>query len=181
MKSILHTKLFLYIIFTVTLLTFNSCFITKTTQTPVDHTSVNQTSTTERRITEENKVVPPEFGNSNTFLICVLKDIKLYDKYLKKRTKKNYNGSYIFLKQDDLKNEIYNDKKVYRYIFDHSKRTYMTSNGAQYKRFFVYDRLKEKKYQLKTEFTFFANAIETYMKRLEVKRLNSLTVNSSNK
>lgn len=101
----------------------------------------------------------------------------MYDKRLKKRTIKYYSGKYIFLTEDQLKNEKYNNKKVYRYIFDHSKRTFMTSYGGQYKRFFVYDRLKEEKHLLKTEFTYFGTAIEVFMKMLERKRQNSLKNN----
>ena len=161
-------KLSRFTLFLLIVITFNSCFISKSVDA----------SKAKSEFTEENNAIPPAFGKKGTVLLCVLQKRNSYDKYLKSAVKKNYNGEYLLVSEAQLNSEEYSDKEKYRFVFDYSegKKVYSTNSSqpAVYKRFFVKDRLENKIYQSGAEFTFFAKAMKVYFENLEKKRNASL-------
>ncbi len=154
------------------ILSLNSCFIGKAIES----------GKARKEFTEENKAIPPLFGKKNTVLLCVLHKRNSYDKYLKSAVKKNYKGEYVLIYLSDLKSDKYKDKEKYRYVFDYgsgssSSTTYSDgmSSSITYKRFSVFDRLENKKYESGAEFGFFANAMKIYMANLEIKRISIIS------
>jgi hypothetical protein len=123
--------------------------------------------------TEENKAIPPDFGkNKSEVLLCVLQRGS-YNGYLKSAAKENYNGQYVFIQSSELNSATYADKTKYRYFFDYdggSSVSYSNGGSSTFKRFFVKDRLENKKYQSGAEFSFYAKAMKIYMANLETKR-----------
>lgn len=156
-----------YLLLMIITLSLNSCFIAKSIE--AKHARAE--------FTTENKAIPPSFGKSNAILLCVLQGRNSYDKYLKSAVKNNYKGEYVLIYPYDLSLEKYNDKEKYRYVFDYGYGSTITttwsdglSASSTYKRFNVYDRLEDKKYESGAEFSFFANAMKIYMANLEIKR-----------
>lgn len=159
-------KILLLLLFTSTL---QSCFISKAIET----------RKMKREFIENNGAIPPDFGKDYTVLMVQLRGRGSYDRYLKSAAKK-YLGEYIIVKTDESIDEKYPDKKKFRYVFDYSDGSTVTtqfSNGKSassvYKKFYVYDRLKKIRYQSGAEFTFFAKAMKIYFKNLELKRIST--------
>jgi hypothetical protein len=155
----------------ILLFSLNSCFIAKAVES----------KHARKEFTEENKAIPRDFGKKDQILICVLKGRSSYDNYLKRAVKKNYKGKYIFVTNLDMYVSKYDDKDIYRYYFDYDGGTTMTTSwsdglsaSSTLKRFFIGDRLENKKYQCGAEFGFFANAMKIYMANLEVKRISRI-------
>lgn len=129
--------------------------------------------------TEKHNAIPPDFGKEKTVFLVVLRGRSSYDKYVKSAVKKYYKGDYVFVnvKKESIDNEKFSDKNKYRYYFDYSDGSTQTttfSNGqsasSTFKRFYVYDRLMEKRYQSGGETGLFGKALKAYMGNLEIKR-----------
>jgi len=152
-------------------LNLSSCFVGK----------IIETSKAKTEFTVENDAIPPEFGeNKEMIIIGILRGRRSYDKYLKSAFKNYYNGKYILISAEEMRNSKYNDKKKYRYIFDYSDGstiTYTFSSGRKASsnnfRHFIFDRLNNKRYQSGAEFTFFAKSMKVYMANLEQKRISN--------
>ena len=115
-----------------------------------------------------------------------LEDRKSYDKWVEKAFENNYFGKYELVKKEDLKQSKYNDIQKYRYYFTFEKGTEYTikttsqdvgfknpntkSYTSNYKRYYIFDRLNEKKYSSGAEFSYFSTAMEVYARNLEAKR-----------
>ncbi len=161
----MKTKVYFLLLLSLTL---NSCFIGKSIEAAAARSE----------FTEENDAIPPEFGSDkNVFVIGILQGRKSYDNHLKKVFKKNYKGNYILIPINELSNPEYNNKELYRYIFNYSggsssSTTYSNglSSSVTYKRFFIKDRSIDKKYECGAEFTFFGKAMSIYIENLETKR-----------
>ncbi len=156
-----------YLLLTIITLSLNSCFIKKAIE--VDHAK--------KEFTEQNQAIPPSFGKDNSVIVCILHGRNSYDKYLKIAVEENYKGEYLLIKSADLTSIEYSNKAKYRYVFDYGSGSSLTtiySNGQSvtttYKRFFIYDRLEDKKYESGAEFTYFAKAMRVYFANLEIKR-----------
>ena len=86
---------------------------------------------------------------------------------MRKKFKKAYDAKYIILNEDELNSTAYADKNKYRYYFSYYVGTTVQSKiGYSYKKFYVYDRLKEKKYVTGAQFAFYAKAMEAYLENL---------------
>ena len=155
---------------------FSSCFIGK----------MKTVSEAKKEFTVEKNAIPKDFGNdSNTILLCVLKDRKSYDKYLKNKVEKKYHGNTIFILEDDLQNNPkYQDVNKYRYVFDYKEgkpRTVTTTmdgqmrqNTVHYKQFYIKDRKNNQVYLNGSEYSLFAKAMEVYFENLEQVRTSNL-------
>ncbi|MDQ6472376.1 hypothetical protein RB619_17145 [Flavobacterium sp. LHD-80] len=140
--------------------------------------------------TEESDAIPPEFGKfDNQVLLIVLKKRSSYDKYLKSAAKR-YLGKYEFITADQIESEKYNQKTIYRYVFDYdegSSRTVHYSGNSQFhtppssstiifKQFLVRDRLTNKTYKSGYESAYFGKAMKAYMENLELKRSSTMKI-----
>lgn len=132
-----------------------------------------------KEFTEAHNAIPPDFGKEKTVFVVILRGRGSYDKYVKSAVKKYYKGEYVFVnvKKESLNNDKFSDKNKYRYYFDYSDGSTVTttfSNGqsasSTYKRFYVHDRLLEKRYQSGGETALFGKALKAYMGNLEIKR-----------
>ncbi len=126
------------------------------------------------RITVERGAIPPEFGNDSTFLICILKEEKRYNKYLIKHVKENYHGNYEFVTKVEFDFITYRDITKYRYIFDMNRRVWYSQMSNNYSRSFQYSitDLKEKiVYKCPVTSSFYSKLILAYMINLEKERL----------
>lgn len=139
-------------------------------------------SSLKKEFTEAHNAIPPDFGKDNsTVFLVVLRGRGSYDKYVKGAVKKYYKGEYVFVnvKKESINSEKYSDKNKYRYYFDYSDGSTITTtftNGqsasSTLKRFFVEDRLLNKRYQSGGESSLFGKALKAYMGNLEIKRLS---------
>jgi hypothetical protein len=129
--------------------------------------------------TEENKAIPPDFGNEEYTLLCVIKERKSYDKYLKKGVENNYKGKYEFITEKQLRQTRYKDTETYRYVFDYIDNYQVVEDGVPTgatfgKMFFVKDRVNDISYiregQVNGAISNFGKAIVAYMIALETKR-----------
>lgn len=163
-------KKIVYILsFVAFLLTLSSCSLRK----------VKETKKAKTEFTVKNGAIPPEFGqDSETYLVLVKRTKKRYNKFMEKALQKYYTGKYIVLSRAQLQSGDYDSSK-YRYEFDYDKGTkyqfYNPQTGKTYqpkffKRYFVNDRLNDKKYKCGAEFTYFGNAMKVYFQNLELKR-----------
>lgn len=156
-------RFFTLISFTLIL---NSCFALK----------ASDANNAKKEFTVENNAIPPQFGqDSNEVLLCIKKNRKSYDKYLKAAAEL-YKGKYEIVSEAQLNSEKYSDTKKYRYIFDYNGGTqvnYSNGNTATAKRFYVKDRLEDKDYSSGSEFTFFAKVMKVYFENLEAKRVSN--------
>ena len=127
-----------------------------------------------KEFTEAHNAIPPDLGKEKTTFLVVLRGRGSYDNYVKGAVKKYYKGDYEFvnLKKESLTSEKYSDKNKYRYYFDYSDgSTYTTgTTGGSFKRFFVHDRLLDKRYQSGGETGLFGKALKAYWGNLEIKR-----------
>ncbi|MEZ4859341.1 MAG: hypothetical protein R2781_11080 [Flavobacteriaceae bacterium] len=128
--------------------------------------------------TEENEAIPPDFGK-NKEEVLLLQMVGLgRDNFMKKAARKNYEGPYEVVKPNVDIDEAYPDKVKYRWIFDHDLGTSYSTKGIHnsaihsnnYKRYYVYDRLNDKKYSSGAEFTYYAQGLKIYMEVLNNKR-----------
>ncbi len=135
-----------------------------------------------KEFTEKNNAIPPDFGvNKNEVLLVVTKDISRYDKTLLKTVKKYYSGKYEIISQEEYNNDLkFPDKLKYRFIFNcragrtlSGCRNEKTCFIAGYKRFFVYDRLNEKRFESGAEFGNYGLGAEIYLKNLNAKQLSN--------
>ncbi len=132
-----------------------------------------------KEFTEQHNAIPPDFGKEKTVFVVILRGRGSYDKYVKSAVKKYYKGEYVFvnIKKESLNNDKFGDKNKYRYYFDYSDGSTVSttfSNGqsatSTFKRFFVHDRLLDKRYQSGGETGMFGKALKAYMGNLEIKR-----------
>ncbi len=157
-------KKIILLLFVVT--TLQSCFFAK----------VNQMKKMKKLYTVEYNSIPPEFGaNKEEVLMVILKDDNpYYNGYIKKAVKKNYKGNYVLVKDSEYYDSKYSDKVKFRFYFDFSSGRSFSShdgrNSGSYKRFFVNDRLTDKRYQVNEDFNFFVKAMHIYLANLELKR-----------
>lgn len=135
-----------------------------------------------KEFTEKNNAIPPDFGvNKNEILLVVTKDIRRYDTKLIKFVKKYYSGKYEFISPEEYNtNAKFSDKLIYRFIFNcragrtlSGCRNEKTCFIAGYKRFFVYDRLNEKRFESGAEFGNYGLGVMVYMKNLNTKQLSN--------
>ena len=140
-KTIRKTIFILGCIFISTQLT--SCFALL-----ISETGKNNEKQAYKKASVEKGAIPPEFGdNPNETLIIVIEDYLFYDKRTKKNTGEVYSGKHEFATMDELKeNEKYSDLKKYRYYFYYDNDAYNVDRDEYLKKFYVYDRLEEKKY-----------------------------------
>jgi hypothetical protein len=166
----LFKTVIIYSLLMILTLSLNSCFIAK---------AISK-GKARREFTEENKAIPPSFGKANEVILCILQDRNSYDKFLKSAFKKKYKGDYVLVYKPDLYSAKYADKEKYRYVFDYDGGSIMTtawsdglSASSTMKRYYIYDRLENTKYQTGGEFGFFALAMRCYVENLEIKRLSN--------
>jgi hypothetical protein len=135
-------------------------------------------SSLKNEFTEKNDAIPPDFGKEETVLLVVLRGRSSYDKYVKSAVEKYYKGAYEYVdsSKESLDTDKYIDTKKYRYFFDYSDGSSYTFNNtttpmtSTAKRFFVEDRLQNKRYQSGGETGMFGKALKAYMGNLEIKR-----------
>lgn len=157
-----------------------SCAIGKSRELPVMETT----------FTENEGAIPPDFGNPNEILLVVFEDSKGYNKWVEKAFKENYFGKYEFVSKSDLNSSKYSDTEKYRYYFSFDKgkfysNTFHSTNKVgntvshesktytgNYKKYLVYDRLKDIKFCNGKEFAYYGHAMEVYAKNLDEKRKN---------
>ncbi len=166
-------KKILLLLFVVTSL--QSCFFAK----------INQVKKMKKLYTEEHNSIPPQFGvNKEEVLMVILKDNNpYYNGYIKRAVKKNYKGNYVLVKDSEYYDSKYSDKVKFRFYFDFSEgKSYsstrfdkpgLSTNSGSFKRFFVNDRLINKRYQVNEDFNFFVKAMHIYLANLELKRATS--------
>lgn len=120
----------------------------------------------------KNNAIPKDFDGANTTIIVVLRDGLGYRGYLKRGFSKNYFGKHEFVKFKDLDNEEYSNVNKYRYFFDYSSGSLYQTGGAilVLKRFHVFDRLTQEKYECGAEFQRVGKAIKVYATNLERRR-----------
>ncbi len=134
-----------------------------------------------KKTTVEKNAIPAEFGSANSTLLIALSGKNARDKYLKKYFKKNYHGEFIFVKNDKIDSEKYNDKDIYRYVFDVDRKTDLSPkyngvnnrfepNGTTWSKYFIKDRKTDKNYYSKLQSSYFAKLIEAYTINLEKTR-----------
>jgi hypothetical protein len=151
--------------------TIQSCFIGK----------LAEEKAMKKEFTEKNNAIPPDFGiNENEILLAVTKDISRYDKKLIIALKKYYSGKYEIISSEDYKTEKYSDKSKYRFIFNcrHGNTSFNCKSEktcfiAGYKIFYVYDRLKDIKYESGAEFGNYDLGANIYLQNLEIKRTSN--------
>jgi hypothetical protein len=142
--------------------------------------------------TEEKNAIPPDFGKQGTILLIIKNNnIFNYNHFLKSAFEKNYFGEYKIIDYDQIESKEFENKEVYRYIFDFSRGTgysstysnqstgMSSSHVGNFKIFYVFDRFEEKKFQNKVEFSAYAKAMKAYITNLEVKRKKINNVNSN--
>ncbi len=119
------------------------------------------------QLTIEKGNLPPYFKEDQSIILAISKDLK-YDKYLHKGFGK-YLGKYEIISQEELKKSKYRDKDKYRYIFDFdpiiitTSYTDGSSSESMRKRFFIYDRVEEKKYGPAKQSSFYSKTIQAYI------------------
>jgi hypothetical protein len=143
--------------------TFNSCFVGKAIEVPK----------MKKEFTVINNAIPSDFAQKGEVLMLVLEGRRSYDGYLERAFKNNYSGD-IELVTTNVFDKKYKDITKYRYFFAYdsgTEYTFSNGSGGTAKRFFIFDRLEQKKYSSGAEFSFFAKAMKIYAKNLEAKRL----------
>lgn len=126
--------------------------------------------------TEENNAIPPDFGKEGTVLLLIKNNsIFNYNHFLNNAFKKNYHGNFELIEEDEINKLPYNNKEKYRYTFDFSygtgyTSTYQNGHSGNFKRYYVYDRLIDKKFIKVAEFSAYAKAMKAYAINLENKR-----------
>lgn len=126
---------------------------------------------------EENNAIPPEFGKDPETVLLLKFVGSGRDRFLKKAAKRNYDGPYEIVESGVSANKKFPDKEKYRYIIEHEMGTGYTitnasgrSTSGAFKRYYVYDRLEDKKYSSGAEFTFYAKGLRVYLDALNKKR-----------
>lgn len=141
-----------------------SCFIGKAIQTKKMRSEY----------TEENNAIPPEFGKntSEVLLVQLTGDPDPFlDIYRKGAVRRKYKGEYEIVNSKTDINTAFPDKKKYRYVFDSDYGSKMGSSSLQ--RYYVYDRLIDKKYSCGAEFTYYAKSMRVYMELLNNQRIKN--------
>lgn len=139
------------------------------------------TKTAQNKLTVESKAIPPDFGKDDAVLICVLMGRNSFDKYLKKNISERYHGETLFLLEDELYDDKYDDTKKYRYTLSMSllvKRTVdplkpfgQQSEMINTTHFYMMDRLSDKVYKSPFTTSFFGKVAKAYGTNLEQLRL----------
>lgn len=97
--------------------------------------------------TVENGVIPPEFGKTNTTLLCVMRGYKPYDTMLKRYVKGKFKGNYQFVMPSKLSESPYDDPQKFRFVFNHK---------VSHERELLYDPLSEARHRIKcTKYHFY--------------------------
>lgn len=135
-----------------------------------------------KEFTEKNAAIPSDFGvNNDEVLLAITKDISRYDNKLEKVLKKYYKGKYEIISPEEYNtNSKFSDKSKYRFIFNCRAGTTLmgcrnerTCFIASYKRFFVYDRLNEKRFESGAEFGNYGLGVKIYISNLNTKQLSN--------
>lgn len=130
-------------------------------------------------LTEERGAIPPEFGKENTTLLFITHH-RSYNKYLKRNTKKIYQGEYELISEDEFKsNTKYQDKNKYRFVFDYNYKSpgydVIRADGStraplyNVKKFRIFDRKEKKEYVSKITSSFWSKLQKVYLKKLNEK------------
>lgn len=132
----------------------------------------------------ERGAIPPDFGKQSSTLLVLLHKSKSFNRHLKKRVKKEYNGDYQFVSEEELENDAaFQDKDKYRYLFRHNQfsREYNNPDPMATRaksipttQFMVIDRKEEKTYYCQFTSGMFSKYIQGYMISLERVRQSNL-------
>ncbi len=133
-------------------------------------------------LTEEEGAIPPDFGKENTTLLFITHR-NSYNKYLKKNTRKIYQGDYELISKKEFEsNSKYEDISKYRFVFDYSAvspgYTVIRGDGSMrdplydVKKFRILDRKSEKEYVSKMTSSFWSKLQKVYLKNLNEKLLS---------
>lgn len=129
---------------------------------------------------DDGKQFPPEFGKIKTTILVVEAGRKSYDKYLIKNWT-SYTGDYILVKRDELKQNMYEDVKKYRYIFDdeensHTSRDFSTGRNQTLTgvSFYLMDRTDGKHYSINVESGLWSKLMKSYIEKLnDIRKKNA--------
>ncbi len=145
------------------------------------------------KMTVEKGAIPPDFGTTTSTLICIIRERKGYDKYLKKHVRNEYHGKYTFATWDEFDTCIeYSDLDKYQYVFagelhnsvyttlQNPTNPYSTGPSGNYsfqemsttsETFYILDRKNNKAYPSPYRSSMFAKMIQAYMINLEKERI----------
>lgn len=137
-----------------------------------------------RKLTVENKAIPPDLGFDDAYVVCIMHEKNSRDRYVKKHFKKFYKGNMVFVTAKELESESYSDAAKYRYIFDYMRHNgsvqvvQATPTGNQISNvstpssnYFIHDRLTNIEYNSRISTGWFGKYIKAYSQNLEKKRL----------
>lgn len=133
-------------------------------------------------ITIENEAIPPEFGQNNTTLLCMLNGNKGHDKGMIKNVPEKYHGKCEFVQKRELNSEKYEDVSKYRYYFyidkEVKKSTSRNLSTGRYEThnivttsYFIIDRKEDIAYECPMKSNAYGKMIKAYMTNLEAVRL----------
>lgn len=130
-----------------------------------------------KNITVECGSIPEDFGADESGILIVKEGIPKYDQKLIKGFEENYFGEYTFITKGALKkiddtSSVYSDTSQYRYIFKRDKISKGRSdkNIHAVSKFYITDRMTQKKYYACISSGNFANLIKAYAINLEKQR-----------
>ncbi|WP_431107020.1 hypothetical protein [Winogradskyella poriferorum] len=128
-----------------------------------------------KRITEDNGAIPPDFGNGETTMFFITHH-RSYNKYLEKNVEKIYKGDYLFIEHVDLidQSDKYDDKDKYRYVFNYEYVNGGTSavnpyRTTQEKEFYILDRKTNLVYKSPYSSASWSRVQKVYLKKLNKK------------
>ncbi len=166
----------LLLILTFSLLAFNSCGVIVKTM------ALNNYSV-------KKNAIPPEFGNEDTVLLCILKGSNSRRKYTGRAFTKKYHGKVEFIETMELYSKKYEDVNKYRYVFDYNSGNlgatisqnqstgFIETSTPSTSNYFMLDRKKWKNYNSGFSSGFYGKLLKAYAINLEKKRLESYNKN----
>lgn len=133
------------------------------------------TSMANKKLTVKNGAIPPDFNKDNGTMLFVTYR-RGYNKYLKKNVANLYTGAHEFVTKDELASNLYTDIDKYRFVFDYDiiSTTEFGFDGKMktrnIRKFYVYDRKKERKFRSKMTSGFWSKLQKVYLKKLNEKK-----------
>lgn len=134
-------------------------------------------------IKDDGVQIPPNFGKEDVTLLVIRKDKRSYDKYLEKNFKENYFGKYVIVSEAEVKENQFDDKKQFRYIFSEAKQTDIIGHNRPgdygqntYAKFGLTDRLTGQLYQTKNGTGAFSKWMKAYIQELEKTRTKNKSI-----
>ena len=132
-----------------------------------------------RELTVENGAIPPEFGVTDSTLVCIIRNRNGYDKHMKKHVANEYHGKHTFATWDEVDaGGEYGDVDSYRYVFSGDIREIDGGDNGPFmntkmttESFYIYDRKDAKTYRSPFTSSFFAKVIQAYVINLEKERV----------